>query len=149
MTKDQYFDNTGFQQHKVVQSAEIGRQEIGFKMTPPDACNFKRKNSSAKFIMTTFVLQTRLEMLQRALFRERLDQQKDLFSAHENEILDNFHLHLMGRANKTELFEIQRQLLQDDYNYKDIVVADFIEEHERIKFDRQETSYLHQEINNK
>jgi hypothetical protein len=50
----------------------------------------------------------------------------------------------MGRANKNELFEIPRQLLQDDFTYKDVIVADFIEAHEKIKYDRQETSYVHQ-----
>ena len=42
-------------------------------------------------------------------------------------------MRILGRANKIELFEIARQLLQDDYNYQDIVVANFTEESERIK----------------
>ena len=144
MKDAEYFDNSGFKKYIVKETPNSGKTEIGFKMTPPNGCDFNRTNSNAKHLLTTFVLQTRLEILQRKLFRTRIDERKTYFSPEANKMLENFYLHIMGRANKLELFEITRQLMQDDYNYQDIVIADFIEEHERIKYDRQEVSYIHQ-----
>ena len=144
MSNDEFFENTGFKEHTVSESSVRKSADIGFTMTPSNSCHFNRTDPKSEHLMTTFVLQTRLEILQRKLFRKRISEHEQYYSPDENAMLDNFYLQIMGRANKLELFEITRQLLQDDFNYNDIVVADFIEEHERIKYDRQEVSYLHQ-----
>ena len=70
-----------------------------------DPCNFRRKNPDAAHLLTTFVLQTRLEILQRKLFRERQKELEELYPNDYGKILDNFYLHIMGKRKDREFLQ--------------------------------------------
>ena len=118
---------------------------MDFYYTPKTPCKPEREDAKANLQITTFLVQTRYELLQRKLFREQLKKDKDyceeegchlynLYNKH------NFYYHLMGRANKRELYEYTRAILLDDDLHSDVVIANYTEEHENILFLNQEIS---------
>lgn len=96
MSHEEYFGNSAFEKYEVIADRDGVQKNIGFQMLPPDPCNFRRKNSDAKHLITTFVTQTRLEILQRKLFRERQKEMEEMYSTEETALVDNFYLHIMG-----------------------------------------------------
>jgi hypothetical protein len=124
---------------------EENYSEIDFYLTPKIPCRPEREDPKANFQITSFLVQTRYELLQRKLFREQLlkdgDEGKEKglnrFHLHSK---NNFYFHIMGRANKRELYEYTRSILLDDELQSDIIIANYTEEHENILYLNQEIS---------
>ena len=146
MSKEDYRAKSSLKSWSAAETTnEKDYSEIDLYLTPKIPCRPEREDPKANLQITTFLVQTRYELLQRKLFREQLlkdgDERKEKelsrFHLHSK---NNFYFHIMGRANKRELYEYTRSILLDDELHSDIIISNYTEEHENILYLNQEIS---------